>query len=866
MHRSFFIIFLLLLGISATRVFGQAEVRGFTIPAKTTAPFTYCIWYLPDPDKPVFLDELRTSPPDLFHLGYQIPFKGALGPTFGHDLFSNDILPPDQIPREVQRVQNIIQQMREAGVARLIPYVYTMAFFGQSDQRTGFFHFYDNWEQYRDFGLGPKPKADPTLWSQERGPAQLGGGPTGIMHFEPCINHPAWAEYLDLVVRQLAGVGYDGMFFDVNTLYCYCPHCEEKFDIFLLQKYGKKGLREVFGTDDHRRLNLSTIYRDFEAAILPAFKPYLAQIWDAENLTQVLDAKDTSEIKLEEDWRLLRCFMQQSRAEFPPAGSAFKPFLRQQFGGETMAQVSLAKKNRFQQMVLRYYFHQFLESPSLAGLLQHRFGSADIRRRCCGTPEALHLWVETQRFWCASMAEQFARLKAIGRTVFDEQGRQDDFYTVANLGSMATMDALNKRRVDGIDLVHWAPTADLQMYEEMTQSGSLESGVIMSNIFAFRWAMGAGTRAGTLLYKAVDDRAADLAHAEAAAGGGGAFIECALNAPDSRRRWKRFFADHADFWDDGDSRAQVGILFWSDQIFYEAPEHYALTQQWVHIFSENQIPFDIVTEENPHSLDQYQMIVAPGLRYLSDAQIEKLLAYSRQGGRLVVIEPFGLADKFAKPRATDPLAEICPAAGDWHSVDYGKGQILRIAAVPARQSDFWCLMEERANAYVLAREYLNQSRQTDLAQKIDLGAGFVQRLEQTLQTPLRWCPNGTDAGIYLHAYHIPAKTGRPERMIVHVVNYRVPIILEKGAGEDGEMAWSSVTKAGVPKICRNLQISVPLPSGTRVKTVSAYSPTETPRRLVWSANETHARVKVKQLEIYQALVLEVEAGAVGGRD
>ncbi len=66
-------------------------VKGFTIPAKTSVPFIYCIDYTPVPDNPSYLDQLTISPPDLFHIGYHIPFKAALGPTYGHELYTNEI-------------------------------------------------------------------------------------------------------------------------------------------------------------------------------------------------------------------------------------------------------------------------------------------------------------------------------------------------------------------------------------------------------------------------------------------------------------------------------------------------------------------------------------------------------------------------------------------------------------------------------------------------------------------------------------------------------------------------------------------------------------------------------------------------------
>lgn len=823
-------------------------VQDFTVPAKTRAPYTYCIWYMKDPDKPSFLKELKASPPDLFHLGYHIPFKGALGPTYGHDLFTNDILPPHEVPREVERVRNVIAGLRAAGVARLIPYVYSMAFFGHPDERTGFFRFFDHWEDYRAFGLGPKPQADPSLWTQARTPDPLLQASPGVLHYNPCVNHPGWRDYLDLVVRQLALVGYDGMFFDVNTQYCYCPHCEEQFDIYLLEKYGRAGLRDAFGTDDHRLLNLPTIYRDFEAAVLEAFRQHLANIWHRDNLDAILGTETPA--SLDEDWRLLRCYMQQSAGEFPPR-DRFRKHLRERFGGVRAADVAEEKRPEFVQTVLRRYFHEFLESRALAKLLEQRFDSADIRARCCGTPSDMLLWVETQRFWCRSMASLHARLKRVGRQVLAEQGRADDFYTVANLGSMATLDGLNKRRVSGIDLVHWAPMADLQMFEEMHQPGSLESGVILSNVFAFRWSMGAGTRAGTLLYEIYDDTAADLAEAEAAAGGGGAFIQRAIDAPASRARWKQFFTQHADLWDNGVSWARVGLLFWSDQVFYEFPEHFAMAQTLARVLAECQIPFDIIVEENLAAVSQYDVVFAPMLRYLDDAQVTMLLDYAKAGGNLIVVEPFGTEDKWARPRPASPLSHTGPC----------RGKLLRFKPddVPPRRSDLWLLMEERGSDFIRAQNFLNEARRADLKNGVDLGPRFVRKIEETLGTRLRWCPDETDAGVYIHAYRIPGKDSRPERVIVHVVNYRVPILVDKVTDDHGKPLWPVETKSGDPVPAQGLRITAPLPTDRRVRNAEALSPVDEVHPVTCSTEGNNVRVTIDRLRIYQAIVLDLDS-------
>jgi len=833
-------------------------VENFTVPAKTTTPLTYCLDYTSTPDTATYLENLKSSPPDLLHLSYHIPFKAHLGPTYGYNLYSNDILAPQEISREIERVQKLTQNIHNCGIGTLIPYVYTMAFFGVADERSGFFNFYDHWDDYSQFGLGSKPKADPTLWQQLRQSAQLGGGPPGILHYEPCINHPAWSDFLDLVVRELAKVGYDGMFFDVNTLYCYCPHCQEKFDIYLLNKYGRDGLLNIFGTADHRLLNIPTIYRDFEKAILGEFKSYLAsnEALETNRLMGILI--DTSVVHLENDWRLLRCFMQNSVSEFPP-GADFDQYLHEKFGNNRGDEIQEAKEEDYIQTILRYHFYNYLQSTELATLLKTRFGSADIKQRCRGNPRDMLLWVEAQRFSCRSMAEQFARLKNQGRMILNKQGRGTDFYTVANIGPMSTLDGVNKRRVVGIDMVHWAPMADMQLLEEMNQVGILESGVILSNIFAFKCALASGTRAGSLLYKVGDDQAADLAEAEVAAAGGGAFIQPGTGNPESRHRWKEFFTENAALWQNGNSWSEVGLLFWSDQVFYENTDHLATTRALVHILSENQVPFDIIVEENLAGIGAYRLLIAPELRYLDSVQIEILSSYTKKGGNLVIIGPFGTEDKYARKQDLNLLKRPAANGRKTGVVKHGQGSILWLDGddIPNRQSDFWALMEERGNNFVLAQDYLNTARKNDIANNVDLGASFIADVEEAIKLSLSWCPKETDDGVYIHAYHLPPEGSEKERIILHAVNYHLPIQLEKRARENEDPTWGNQTRAGDVVEIGNLNIRVPLPSGKKITNITVKSPTDKNQQVIWTQEGNRGKLVLESLQIYQAIIVEI---------
>jgi hypothetical protein len=290
-------------------------------------------------------------------------------------------------------------------------------------------------------------------------------------------------------------------------------------------------------------------------------------------------------------------------------------------------------------------------------------------------------------------------------------------------------------------------------------------------------------------------------------------------------------------------------------VFYEFPDHNAIVHRLIRVLAESQIPFDLVCEQSLNRLNAYQVVIAPMLRYLDDDQVQTILAYVRNGGNLLLVDPFATEDKQARPRSYNPYG-----INNIPSGKYGAGRIFRTQSddVPARRSDYWCLMEERGNAFLLAREYLNQARNADLSAGVDLGARFVRRLETELKVRLRWCSEQTDPAVYLHAYQLPGCQQRTQRIVVHLVNYHIPIIVEKGMDDQGEMSWSSVTKSGEPVVSENLQITIPLPKGLGVRHIRSLSPVESVDPIKWQTHAGQLVIRIKKLALYQAICVDLE--------
>ncbi|MFQ6098540.1 MAG: hypothetical protein ACE5O2_12510, partial [Armatimonadota bacterium] len=227
-------------------------------------------------DDPEFIAAVATAPPDLLHLGKDVPFTHNWGPiralggenqAYGK---GDNIrrLSPAEVRDRIERLRAMVRRLHEVGVRMVMPYVCSMTMGGDDRARTGFFEFYDHWDEYAEFHLGPRPPADPIEWMQRRpdGSLQKFYKYTGPFYppYEPnqryacCVNNPNWRAWLENVVRWVARCGYDGTFVDNSgSQRCYCRYCQEKFDDYLARRYTAAQRREYLGSDDPGEVNLA---------------------------------------------------------------------------------------------------------------------------------------------------------------------------------------------------------------------------------------------------------------------------------------------------------------------------------------------------------------------------------------------------------------------------------------------------------------------------------------------------------------------------------------------------------------------------------------------------------------------------------
>ena len=222
---------------------------------KTSLPVVYLIDYSADHvDNPAYIEKVRAAPPDILHVGHDVVFKSMFGPSRGAKPLVYERLSPEECDAEMKRISRYVGSLHRAGAKIVMPYICDIFIFGDHRRRTGFWEFYDHWQEYARFGFGKKPSDDPITWMQDSERRLV--GEKGLYCYEPCINHPEWQRYLKAVVRTIARCGYDGVFVDVNSLYCYNEPCRALFARYLRGQYSAQELKALFGFSSQQSVRL----------------------------------------------------------------------------------------------------------------------------------------------------------------------------------------------------------------------------------------------------------------------------------------------------------------------------------------------------------------------------------------------------------------------------------------------------------------------------------------------------------------------------------------------------------------------------------------------------------------------------------
>lgn len=221
--------------------------------ATTTTPLTYVTAVSANVmDDPAFLAAVREAPPNILHLGHVLPLNSIFGPTADYSGFKPQLVSVREILARRDRIRRFMDDLHAAGVDRVVCYINPAIIGGDHLTREGFWSFYDHWDEYESLGIGPKPARDPIRWMQRERQSFGAWAPEPgypLWLYRPCVNEPAWSRYHEVVVRWVAGSGYDGVFVDDCIIECHHDECQRRFAEFLEQRYGPREINKLFGSD-----------------------------------------------------------------------------------------------------------------------------------------------------------------------------------------------------------------------------------------------------------------------------------------------------------------------------------------------------------------------------------------------------------------------------------------------------------------------------------------------------------------------------------------------------------------------------------------------------------------------------------------
>jgi len=222
---------------------------------KTTIPFTYILDYSKDHvGNKIYYQKVAEVPPFFLHVGHDVVFDTDWGTAKDYSSGIPVLLTVEQVQERIKELNEYVYQLHQRGVKIVIPYINSQTLGGDHKTRSGFWKFYDNWEKYSSFGFGPKPKSDPVDWMKHDRRELEKWIPN--YRYAPCVNHPDWTKFVLACVKNIADVGYDGVFVDNNDIQHYGIHCRKKFRDYLTSRYSQAELKRFFGTDQIEQLQM----------------------------------------------------------------------------------------------------------------------------------------------------------------------------------------------------------------------------------------------------------------------------------------------------------------------------------------------------------------------------------------------------------------------------------------------------------------------------------------------------------------------------------------------------------------------------------------------------------------------------------
>ncbi len=167
-----------------------------------------------------------------------------------------------------------------------------------------------------------------------------------------------------------------------------------------------------------------------------------------------------------------------------------------------------------------------------------------------------------------------------------------------------------------------------------------------------------------------------------AVGGAGTGLYHDFMNEDSRAamtRHHRFVHAHRELYEAARPRSEVGIVLPRRSALNRRPESYRMVRAIAQRFAEQQVLYDFLLDQRmtdqPHRLQEYDVVVLPGVLALSDEEMTMLRDYVTDGGKALLVGEIATMNEAGRVRDPVGLFEVDTTA---EPVSVGHGSVLRI--------------------------------------------------------------------------------------------------------------------------------------------------------------------------------------------
>jgi hypothetical protein len=484
-------------------------------------------------------------------------------------------------------------------------------------------------------------------------------------------------------------------------------------------------------------------------------------------------------------------------------------------------------------------FRDYLERKYPQEVLKKRLGFSDVRHalpprwdkplRTINDP----LFQEWADFRCYQLNRYYAEMAQFIRGM--------NRNVVISTNPHSGISGRNTVWDQGVDYPGLLPHMDIVWTEEGDEAGVTPEGILVSKIRTYKMA--------TALHKRVLTYTAEISpNGTLVSGKAGGKLQMAESmaynrqclgmvggvlagyADDDQRRYIKFFVNHFDHYRDVANVADVAVLHSYPSMAFNNDRPWQSAMLFEQALIQAKIPFDIMFDHQLKDLSRYRVLALPDQECLSNEQLDLIRRFVQQGGGLVATEHSSLYTEWRLRRREFGLQDLLKVnAPPWHGASepenllktgpirnvVGPGRVVYLPEVkPA--------VEKPPTAPMTSDYWKLPVNQEELVEAVKWAAG--QRMSLEVKAPLTVTAE------------LMEQRQRVE-LLLHLLNY------------DAERTPSVV----------NIDVSLRLPQGKKVKNVSLLSPDgEASAALPVTAKDGRADFVVPRLETYDLLVIQLE--------